>query len=199
MRLRKRSATLVGAVVAVTGLASTGTAVAAAAHDSAGKHEVLKSNVHALTARQAEMLLAAARKGRAAEKAAQRTIAHQRAVVRSAGAAAPDAIGGHSYPWYCTGSWLVFGGGGSPNAYGATNETCKRYQSLLAIADLSRDRFFGWSSLAYVQHSTHHGEAEYAEAIWRCKGVGTYTYRNLFVDADNTAGYSGSIQSRFRC
>jgi len=199
MRNRKRQATVIGAVATLTGLGSVASAGAATVHEPTASHEVPGPAIHALTASQAETLLAAARKGRAAEEAARAKIARQREFVRSADGATPDAIGGHSYPYYCTGSWLVFGGGGGVDAYAATNETCKRFQSLLAIADLSRDRWFGWSGVAHAQHSTGHGEFENAEAIWRCKGVGTYTYRNLFVDADNTGGYSGSIQSRFTC
>jgi hypothetical protein len=195
MHLSKGGASLIATMAALTGLASAGTASAATVHGSAAKDDGFASNVHALTGRQAQALLAAAKKGPAAERAALRATA----LVRSAGAATPDAVGSKSYSNHCTGSWLVFGGHGSPDAYAATNESCTKFQSLLTVAFLSRDRFFGWSSVASAQHSTTHGEFENAEAVWRCKGVGTYTYRNLFADATNTGGHDGSIQSRFAC
>jgi hypothetical protein len=191
MRLRSATVTtmFVSAAAAVTGLA---TPASAATATTPAQPQATTPQIHKLTARQAREIIAAAR-------ARGVTARGNRAVVRSAGAATPDVNGGHSLADDCQGFWQVFGGGAAAHAYAYTSVTCKKFQSLFTGAALSRDRFYGWEEQAVSSSYQGRGEFADAEAVWGCKGVGTYTYRNYYAVATYYAGLSGSIQTRFTC
>jgi hypothetical protein len=192
MRLRPATATtmFVGAVAAVTGLA---TPASAATATTPARLQATNPQIHKLTARQAREIIAAARARGVTARIGRR------AVVRSAGAASPDVNGGHSLADDCQGFWQVFGGGAAAHAYAYTSVTCKKFQSLFTGAALSRDRFYGWEEQAISSSFQTRGEFANAEAVWGCKGVGTYTYRNGYDVATHYGGLSGTIQTRFTC
>lgn len=190
MRLRSHTTMFVGAVAAVTGLATPASAATAAAPT---RLPASTEQIHKLTAQQARKIMAAAR----ARGVPGRT--GRRAVVRSAGAVIPDANRGHSMASDCNAFFQIYGGKGFADAVGFTSIDCKKEQSLFASATVSRDRFYGWENQARSVSLTFRGEFVSAEAVWKCKGDGTYTYRNFFEAATQYAAYSGTIQSRFNC
>jgi hypothetical protein len=193
MRLRSRSTVAVGVVAVAAGIAAPAEASAAAKPAPAGTaSQSRQEEVHRLTALEAQKIMAA-------DRAGDRRRAGDGAVVRSAGAAIPDANGGHSFPLNCNGFWQVYGGRGFADTIGYTSVDCTRYQSMSAVATVSRDRWYGWEQQAYVRHYKANALSVSAEAVWRCQGVGTYTYLNRFVAATHYGGYSGGIESRFNC
>jgi len=187
MRLRSVMAVAVGAVAATTGLANPAKAGSATATPAPTRHQV--------SAQRAQELMAAAQaRGTPSRGGTQ-------ALVQSAGSAIPDASGSRAIPNGCRGSWFVTGGRGAANANAETIVTCPRQESEYARATLFRKRAFGWSAVAPANSSLSTGAFHVAVAFtsWRCKGVGTYTYKNSWIALTRNGGFSGTIQSRFPC